>query len=423
MATKILTTHVGSLPRPVEMVPIVRGEAPEPADWDVQLKTATANVFTKQLDAGIDIINDGELGRRDYVAAARNRLSGFGQKMRAVGAKDLEESGEFADRFKGRKGLLTLEKDTLVENDACDGEIAYTAEGLKGLDAEIQRVVESVKAHPGKDGKKPSTDSVFFSSPSPGTITTFFANTGSYYPDHESYMRALGKAMKTEYERIIAAGLTLQVDCPDLAMGRHTKFKDQTLEEFQKTAALHVEVLNEALANIPKEKVRVHVCWGNYPGPHDADVPFGDIAEITFRLKAKYLSIEACNPGHAHEWKVFEKVKFPEGMVLMPGVLDTTTCHIEHPELVAQRLLNYIRLLGVDSVIASTDCGFSTAAGAVNVPEVLVWRKMRSMVEGAQIAAREASPAVPQPLSSGGYPSKTVTAAENENQPEAIKGA
>lgn len=401
MANRILCTHVGSLPRPMAMVPIVRGDEPEPADWGSQLRTETGNVLSKQLEAGLDVINDGELARRDYVSAARSRLTGFGTKARAIGAKDLEQSGEFAERFKGRQGLLTLEKETLVENPACDGEICYTKEGLKNLEEEITRVVGAVQEHPGCQGKP--LQSVFFSAPSPGTLTTFFDNTGSYYPTHEAYIRALGAAMRTEYERVIAAGLTLQVDCPDLAMGRHTKFKDLSLQEFRKTAALHVDVLNEALANVPAEKCRIHVCWGNYPGPHDADVPLADIADIVFRLKPKFLSLEACNPGHAHEWEVFERMRLPETKVLLPGVLDTTTAHIEHPRLVAQRLLNYVRLLGVDRVMGCTDCGFSTAAGAVNVPESLVWRKMRSMVEGAEIATREALPEPGRGLGPGKY--------------------
>jgi len=379
------------------MVPIVRGDEPEPADWESQLRSATSDLLGKQIDAGLDVINDGELSRRDYVTAARQRLSGFGTKAKSVSASDLEESPEFAARFKGRKGLLTLEKETLIENPACDGEVTYTGDGLKSLESEIERVIAVFRGHAKCNGRE--TDSCFFSSPSPGTIMTFFPNSGSYYKTHEEYIRALGKAMKTEYERIAASGLMLQVDCPDLAMGRHTAFKHQTTEEFRDTAALHVKVMNEALENIPADKCRIHVCWGNYPGPHDCDVPLKDVADIILTAKPRFISLEACNPGHAHEWEVFQTTKMPEDKVLLPGVLDTTTCHIEHPRLVAQRLLNYVRLVGIERVQACTDCGFSTAAGAVNVPEELVWKKMRSMVEGAAIAAREAV---------GGSPSKRI---------------
>jgi 5-methyltetrahydropteroyltriglutamate--homocysteine methyltransferase len=402
------------------MVPVVRGEMPEPADWNDQLKAATAGVFAKQIEAGIDIINDGEISRRDYVSAARQRLSGFGSTARSATAADLEESTEYAERFKGRKGLLSLEKETVIENPACDGEIVYMPEGLKSLESEIDRIVGVIQSESACKDKPMNT--FFFSSPSPGTLTTFFSNSGKYYTTHEEYVRALGKAMKTEYERIVKAGFCLQVDCPDLAMGRHTAFKHQSLEEFQKTAALHVEVLNEALANIPGEQCRVHVCWGNYPGPHDADVPLRDMISTILTVKPKYISLEACNPGHAHEWEVFQNVKVPADKVILPGVLDTTTAHIEHPRLVAQRLLNYVRCVGLERVMACTDCGFSTAAGAVNVPEELVWKKMRSMVEGAKIAALEYTGGqVKAPLKEdAGYSKVKPPAAP---QPEEVQGA
>jgi len=368
---------------------VVRGDVPEPADWEQQLSGATATLLSKQLEAGLDIINDGEISRRDYVSAARARMSGFGTTARSATAADLEQSEEYAQRFKGRKGLLSLEKETVIENPACDSEVTYLPEGLKNLEQEILRITGAIAATPACKGKPMSQ--FFFSSPSPGTLVTFFPNSGKYYKTHEEYVRALGKAMKTEYERIAAAGFSLQVDCPDLAMGRHTAFKHQSLEEFKKTAMLHVEVLNAALVNIPAEQCRVHVCWGNYPGPHDADVPLAEVAQAVLSVKPKFISLEACNPGHAHEWEVFQTVKLPADKVLMPGVLDTTTAHIEHPRLVAQRLLNYVRLVGVERVMACTDCGFSTAAGAVNVVEELVWKKMRSMVEGAKIAVIEAT--------------------------------
>jgi len=197
--------------------------------------------------------------------------------------------------------------------------------------------------------------------------------------------------MQREYEAIYKSGLTLQVDCPDLAMGRHTKFKDGSLADFQAAATVHVRVMNEALANIPADRTRIHVCWGNYPGPHHHDVPLADIIDVVLTAKPKYLSIEACNPGHAHEWEVFQTVKWPQGKVIMPGVLDTTTSHIEHPRLVAQRLMNYVRLVGAEHVMACTDCGFSTAAGAVNVPTEIVYAKMQSMVKGARIAEEMAA--------------------------------
>merc|ERR1719161_517118 len=207
--------------------------------------------------------------------------------------------------------------------------------------------------------------------------------------------------MKTEYDMIAAAGFALQVDCPDLAMGRHTRFKGRSLEDFRAAAKVHVEVMNAAIADIPAERMRTHVCWGNYPGPHHHDVPLADVIDIVLLSKPKLLSIEACNPGHGHEWEVFETVDLPEDKVLMPGVLDTTTSHIEHPRLIAQRLMNYIRLVGPHRVMACTDCGFSTAAGAMNVPTEIVYAKLQSMVKGAKLAeemaALEASGKIPPP--------------------------
>jgi len=293
----IPTTHVGSLPRPAELLPFIRGDAPPPADFSTQLASATVDVFARQRDAGIDFVNDGELGRRDYVTAARNRMTGFEAEKAATGAADLEEMTEYSDKFEGRKGLLTLTKKTEVKNAACSGPISYTDAGVEDLKKEISRVVESAKAN------GITLEKVFFSSPSPGTLLNFFDD--DYFKDNTKYVEALGKAMKKEYDTIFAAGLTLQVDCPDLAMGRHTKFKDCSLEEFREIAKVHVRVMNEAVADIPAERMRMHVCWGNYPGPHHHDVPLDDVIDIVFDAKPKYLSVEACNPGHAHEWEVF----------------------------------------------------------------------------------------------------------------------
>lgn len=375
---RIATTHVGSLPRPAELLPFIRGEQPVPADFQAQLQAATEAVFARQVEAGIDLVNDGELGRRDYVTAARSRLSGFDTEKEATGAADLEEMTEFSDKLEGRKGLLTLTKKTEVKNAACSGPITYTDDGLADLQQEISRVVSSAKA------KGVPLEKVFFSSPSPGTLANFFDD--AFFNDHTKYVEALAKAMKREYDAIYAAGLTLQVDCPDLAMGRHTRFKDCTLEQFQAAAKANVRVMNEALADIPADRIRMHVCWGNYPGPHHHDVPLADVIDIVVSAKPKFLSVEACNPGHGHEWEVFQKTALPQDKVIMPGVLDTTTSHIEHPRLVAQRLMNYVRLVGADRVIACTDCGFSTAAGAMNVPTEIVYAKLQSMVKGARLA-------------------------------------
>jgi len=378
MPVHIKTTHVGSLPRPADLLQYIRGDQPPPHNYEDLLTDATQAVFKRQTDVGIDVINDGELARRDYVTAARKRMTGFDAEKAATSASDLEEMKEYSDRFEGRKGLLTLTTKTEVKNAACSGPIFFSQDGLADLNKEIERVVAAANAD------NIPLDQVFFSSPSPGTLAVFFDD--DYFHDHTQYVTALGQAMKTEYEAVHAAGLLLQVDCPDLAMGRHSKFKNKTTAEFQEIVEVNIKVMNEALLNIPADRIRMHVCWGNYPGPHHHDVPLADIVHLVLPAKPKYLSIEACNPGHGHEWEVFRTAKLPEGKVLMPGVLDTTTSHIEHPRLVAQRLMNYIRLVGVDSVMASTDCGFSTAAGAMNIPTEIVYAKLQAMVKGARVA-------------------------------------
>ena len=378
MPVTIKTTHVGSLPRPAELLKYIRGDEPPPHNYEDLLSEATQAVFKRQTDVGIDVINDGELARRDYVTAARKRMTGFDAEKAATSASDLEEMKEYSDRFEGRKGLLTLTSKTEVKNAACSGPIFFSQDGLADLNREIERVVAAANTN------NIPLDQVFFSSPSPGTLAVFFDD--DYFHDHTQYVTALGQAMKTEYEAVHAAGLLLQVDCPDLAMGRHSRFKSKTIAEFQDIVEVNIKVMNEALLNIPADRIRMHVCWGNYPGPHHHDVPLADIVHLVIPAKPKYLSIEACNPGHGHEWEVFKTAKLPEGKVLMPGVLDTTTSHIEHPRLVAQRLLNYIRLVGVDRVMASTDCGFDSAAGASNIPTEIVYAKLQAMVNGARIA-------------------------------------
>eukprot|EP00746_Dinoflagellata_sp_MGD_P163964 gnl/MRDRNA2_/MRDRNA2_92317_c0_seq1.p1 gnl/MRDRNA2_/MRDRNA2_92317_c0~~gnl/MRDRNA2_/MRDRNA2_92317_c0_seq1.p1 ORF type:complete len:920 (-),score=212.83 gnl/MRDRNA2_/MRDRNA2_92317_c0_seq1:544-3303(-) len=372
---RVRTTHVGSLPRPAWLVPIVRGDEAPPADYAEKLHKATVEVMQKQLDAGLDEINDGELGRKDYVSAARCRLSGFDGQAKAAGASDLVEMKDFSKKHEGRKGLLQLTEKTEVTTAACTAPIEYTAEGLKDLKDEISRVTAAAKE------LGIPFDRIFFSSPSPGVIANFFGN--NFYETHEEYVQALGNAMKTEYRTIAEAGFRLQIDCPDLAMGRHTRFAKYTLAEFRKAAQFHVKVMNEAVEGLDASNMRMHVCWGNYPGPHHHDVPLADVADIIVSAAPKYISIEACNPGHAHEYEIWKNVEVPEDKVFLPGVLDTTTSHIEHARLVAQRLQAYASTFGMHRVMACTDCGFSTAAGALNITEDIVWQKMASMVKGA----------------------------------------
>jgi 5-methyltetrahydropteroyltriglutamate--homocysteine methyltransferase len=309
---------------------------------------------------------------------------------------------------------LTLTKKTEVKAAACSAPPTYTEEGLQDLKNEISRVVKAAKelGHP--------LERVFFTSPSPGTLATFFGN--EYYKGengYEDFVSALGKAMAVEYKTIQEAGLILQLDCPDLGMGRHTRHMDKTTEEFKKVAKWHVKVLNEAVAPLDTSRVRMHMCWGNYPGPHDKDIPLKEIANIVLEAKPQLLSVEACNPGHAHEHEVWGKdyVKVPENKTFLPGVIDTTSSHVEHPELVKQRLRQYVVALGqakskrdrengtasdepaskrqatckpyVPSIMACTDCGFGTAAGANNLSRDLVFKKIRAMCAGAKLLEEE----------------------------------
>jgi 5-methyltetrahydropteroyltriglutamate--homocysteine methyltransferase len=367
------------------MVPIVRGDEAPPADYKQKLHEATVAVMQKQLDAGLHEINDGELSRKDYVSEARKRMAGFGGLGQAAPAADLVEMKDFSKKLEGRKGLLTLTEKTEVKTASCDGPITYTAEGL----ADLQEEMDRVKAAAQEIGI-PLTR-VFFTSPSPGTLATFFSN--GYYETHEKFIEALANAMKTEYHAISAAGFKLQCDCPDLGMGRHTRFSKCTIPEFREAAKCHVKNMNAALAGLDPARVRMHVCWGNYPGPHHHDIPLADIADIVVQAFPKYISVEACNPGHAHEHEVWAHFKVPQSKVFMPGVVDTTTSHIEHPRLVAQRLEAYARTFGTDRVISCTDCGFGTAAGALNLTEDIVWQKMKTMVTGAKSVGKKAEKA------------------------------
>merc|ERR1712048_407904 len=399
------------------------GEKELPADWDKTMHEQTVKVMKEQLDCGLHVINDGELGRGDYVSEARKRMSGFDAEWVAPGAADLEEATEFSDKFEGRKGLLTLTKKTKVTSPACSGPITYTDEGLQDLKKEIDRVKKAAEelGHP--------LERVFFTSPSPGTLATFFGNVyfgsaaNEYEDGYEDFVSALGNAMALEYKTIQEAGLILQLDCPDLGMGRHTRHMDKTTEEFKKVAKWHVKVLNEAVASLDTSRVRMHMCWGNYPGPHDKDIPLKEIANIVLEAKPQLLSVEACTPGHAHEHEVWGKdyVNVPENKTFLPGVIDTTSSHVEHPELVKQRLCQYVVALrkakskrdqenGTASggypedpasksraktckpyapIMACTDCGFGTAAGATNLSRDLVFKKIGAMCAGAKLLEEE----------------------------------
>jgi 5-methyltetrahydropteroyltriglutamate--homocysteine methyltransferase len=344
-------------------------ELDDPAAFAVRVREAVAEVVRQQYEVGVDVVNDGEMGKISYATYVKDRLTGFEGEGGFPPASDVREYPE-CDPFYGTR------RPTL-KTPACTGPIAY--KNMEAVQADITNFTLAA------EGMKP--EDTFLSAASPGVIALFLEN--HYYPNDEAYLYALADAMKVEYSAIHQAGFVLQVDCPDLAAGRHTRFAEASLEAFRKHAALHVEALNHALAAIPPERTRLHLCWGNYEGPHHHDVPLKDMIDIVLKTRPAAISFEAANPRHAHEWKVFEGVKLPEGKVLIPGVLDTTTNFIEHPELVAERIIRFATLVGRESVIAGTDCGFSTFAGSTRVAPRIVWAKLEAMVEGARLASQQ----------------------------------
>jgi 5-methyltetrahydropteroyltriglutamate--homocysteine methyltransferase len=371
----ILTTHTGSLPRPADLIRMMFArEEGVPVDGPAlaaHVRTAVAEVVRKQANAGITVVNDGELSKPSYATYIKDRLSGFGGTSQALQYRDLVDFPEMAKRVFGDPGRSRR------KTPACTGPISLRDPAAAQVDVDnLKAALRSVDA---KD--------VFMSAASPGVISLFFRN--EHYASHEAYLFAIADAMRHEYETVARAGFILQLDCPDLAMGRHIQFADLPLEEFRKMARLHLAALDHAVANIPPEQLRIHLCWGNYEGPHHYDVPLADILDLVFAARPEGVSFEAANPRHGHEWRVFERVKLPPDKIIIPGVLDSTTNFIEHPELVAERIGRYARLVGRENVIAGTDCGFGTWVGQAAVDPDIVWAKLASLAEGARLASRE----------------------------------
>jgi len=374
-AERFLTTHTGSLPRPPDLVRMMFAKEEsvpvDPAALGACIRAAVAEVVRKQVEAGVAIVNDGEMSKPSYATYVKDRLNGFGGASHPLQYRDLVDFPEMAKRVFGDPGRSRR------RTPACDGPISVRDPRAAETDVENLRAArETAKA-----------EHVFMSAASPGVISLFFRN--DHYPSHEAYLFAIAEAMRPEYEAVARAGFDLQVDCPDLGMGRHIQFADLSLDEFRTMARLHVEALNHALANVSPERSRLHLCWGNYEGPHHYDVALADIIDIAFTARPASLSFEASNPRHAHEWRLFERVKLPAGKVLIPGVLDSTTNFIEHPDLVAERIGRYARLVGRENVIAGTDCGFGTWVGQAAIDPDIAWAKLASMAEGARRATRE----------------------------------
>ena len=372
---RFLTTHTGSLPRPDDLIRLMfareEGVPVETGALAARIKSAVADVVARQIQAGIDVVDDGEVSKPSYATYPKDRLTGFEGASHPLQYGDLVDFPGMARRVFGDPGRSRR------KTPACTAPIAVR-------DAAAARVdVENLKAALAAG----VATEAFMTAASPGVISLFFHN--DHYPSHEAYLYAIADAMKHEYDTVAKAGFVLQVDCPDLAMGRHIQFAGLSLDEFRRMARLHVEALNYALADVAPDRLRMHLCWGNYEGPHHHDVPLADILDIALAARPTAISFEAANPRHAHEWRVFERVKLPAGKTIIPGVIDSTTNFIEHPELVAERIARYARLCGRENVIAGTDCGFGTWVGQAAVDPDIAWAKLAALAEGARLASRE----------------------------------
>ena len=373
MTDRILTTHVGSLPRPKDVSDMLfareAGQDVDPAAFDAAVAAAVRDVVAKQRAAGVDIPSDGEMSKISYATYITERLTGFsGDSERRVPA-DLLEVPSYMKRLAAAGGTPAYKRP------CCTGEIRVRT--MEPLQADIARFRAALDAGGYTEG--------FMNAAAPGVISLFQPN--KHYRDDDAYLGALADAMAVEFRAIVDAGLVLQVDSPDLALGRQTMYAHLTEDEFVHRLGAHVAALNAALDGIPQDRVRLHLCWGNYEGPHTMDVPIAQLLPTVLGINAAYLSFEGANPRHAHEWRVWEDVKLPEGKRIIPGLLDSSTNYVEHPDLVAERLLRYAGLVGRDRVLAGSDCGFSTFAGFGVVDPDIVWMKLGALAEGARRAS------------------------------------
>ena len=379
---RILTTHVGSLPRSQVVADALfaaeRGAPLPHAQHASIMRTAVLEVVRRQVEAGVDLVSDGEMSKISYATYIKDRISGFdGDSPRRI-PQDLEQ---FPDYLRAAAATGTT---PTYRRPMCVAEIRV--KNLVPLEEDLDRLSVAVAAH--------SPTGAFMNAASPGVIALFQPN--AHYPSNTAYLEALAEAMRPEYERIVAAGYILQLDSPDIGLGRHTMFKDQTEAEYMRLVEQHIEVLNHALRNVPAERTRMHVCWGNYEGPHHCDVDMAVVLPIAIKAKPQALLFESCNPRHAHEWTVFRDTKLPDDKILIPGVLDSTTNFIEHPELVAQRIGIFADIVGRERVLAGTDCGFGTFAGYGRVNPDIVYAKLAAMVAGARIASARLWKSAPQ---------------------------
>ena len=372
---RFLTTHTGSLPRPEDLVRIMyareEGVPVEREALERRIALAVEEVVRKQAEAGIDVVNDGEMSKPSYATYIKDRLAGFGGTGNTFVYQDLADFPKLEKRVFGDPGRSRR------KTPACNAAISVRDPEAARTDvAHLRAALAHVDVQEG-----------FLTAASPGVVSLFFRD--DFYGSEEKYLAAIAEAMREEYETVANAGFVLQIDCPDLGMGRHIQYANLSLAEWRRKAELHVEALNHAVRNIAPEKLRMHLCWGNYEGPHHCDVALADVIDIVFRAKPPAIALEAANPRHAHEWKLFETVKLPEGKTLIPGVIESKSNFIEHPELVAQRIGRYAKLVGRENVMAGSDCGYGTWVGQAAVDPDVVWAKMAAMAEGARIATRE----------------------------------
>ncbi len=369
-----LTTHTGSLPRPEDLIRTMyakeEGVPVDPTALAAKVRAAVADVVKKQSDAGVDLINDGEMSKPSYATYIKDRLNGFGGTGNTFVYQDLAEFPALEKRVFGDPGRSRR------KTPACNGPISVR--DPKAVREDVDNLKAALAGVKHVEG--------FMSAASPGVVSLFFRN--DHYKDFETYIYAIADAMRDEYETVANAGFVLQFDCPDLGMGRHIQYADLDLKEFRKRITLHIEALNHAVKNVPAEKLRMHLCWGNYEGPHHRDVPLADIVDIVFMAKPQAISLEGANPRHAHEFEVFDTVKLPDGKVLIPGVLESKSNFIEHPELIAQRIGRYAERVGRENVMAGSDCGYGTWVGQAAVDPQVVWAKLAAMAEGARIASK-----------------------------------
>ena len=335
-----------------------------------KVRAAVADVVKKQSEAGVDLINDGELSKPSYATYIKDRLNGFGGTGNTFVYQDLAEFPALEKKVFGDPGRSRR------KTPACNGPISVR--DPKAVREDVDNLKAALSGVKHVEG--------FMSAASPGVVSLFFRN--DHYKDFETYIYAIADAMRDEYETVANAGFVLQFDCPDLGMGRHIQYADLDLKEFRKRITIHIEALNYAVKNIPAEKLRMHLCWGNYEGPHHRDVPLADIVDIVFMAKPQAISLEGANPRHAHEYTVFDTVKLPDGKVLIPGVLESKSNFIEHPELIAQRIGRYAERVGRENVMAGSDCGYGTWVGQAAVDPQVVWAKLAAMAEGARIATK-----------------------------------